>query len=237
MELCLYNAVLTAMSHDGRAFTYVNQLASSETDLSKREDWFTVACCPPNMLRLLGQIGGFAWSYDVDEACLAAAINVNLFLSSKLEFQLGSEVIEIHQESSWPWGGSIALTVSQTKANVTLRLRIPQWAGEFTVSKPFLSILLMPDPNMYQLQPPCPSAMLDDGYLILPSEWVANHRSFELHVGLKPRWVMQHPYTNQATVSLMRGPVVYCIEDVDNPALEKHFKVSHRRAQVVYCCG
>lgn len=95
----------------------------------------------------------------------------------------------------------------------------------------------MPDPDMCQLQPPCPLAMLDDGYLILPSEWVANHRSFELHIGLKPRWVMQHPYTTQATISLMRGPVVYCIEDVDNPALENHFKVSHRRVQVVCCCG
>lgn len=46
MELCLYNAVLTAMSTDGKKFTYVNQLASSDKDHSKRDDWFTVACCP-----------------------------------------------------------------------------------------------------------------------------------------------------------------------------------------------
>lgn len=140
MELCLYNSVLTAMSHDGKAFTYVNQLASSEGDLSKRENWFTVACCPPNMLRLLGQIGGFAWSCDVDEASIAADISVNLFLPSKLSFQLGNEVVEIHQDTSWPWGELIAFKVGHTKANVTLRLRIPQWSAEFTVRQPSLSI-------------------------------------------------------------------------------------------------
>lgn len=47
MELCFYNAVLTGMSEDGKRFTYVNQLASSDTDLSKRAEWFTCACCPP----------------------------------------------------------------------------------------------------------------------------------------------------------------------------------------------
>lgn len=39
MELALYNAVLTAMSHEGTKFTYVNQLASSDEDPSKREAW------------------------------------------------------------------------------------------------------------------------------------------------------------------------------------------------------
>ncbi|KAM0327100.1 hypothetical protein ACHAQA_006227 [Verticillium albo-atrum] len=34
MELCLYNTVMTAMSLNGKAFTYVNQLASSEADKS-----------------------------------------------------------------------------------------------------------------------------------------------------------------------------------------------------------
>lgn len=91
----------------------------------------------------------------------------------------------------------------------------------------------MPDADLWQLQPPCQSAILDDGYLTLPSEWVANHRSFELHIGLKPRWVVQHPSTTQATLSLMRGPVVYCVEDVDNIALGNHFKVSLTGAQVV----
>jgi DUF1680 family protein len=45
MELCFYNAVMTGMSTSGTQFTYVNQLASTDTDLSKRAEWFTCACC------------------------------------------------------------------------------------------------------------------------------------------------------------------------------------------------
>lgn len=62
MELSLYNATLTGMSLDGKRFTYVNQLASSDSDLSKREEWFTCACCPPNVTRLLGYLGGCLWT-------------------------------------------------------------------------------------------------------------------------------------------------------------------------------
>lgn len=46
MELCLYNAMLSGMGSDGTSFTYTNHLASSEADLSKREEWFECACCP-----------------------------------------------------------------------------------------------------------------------------------------------------------------------------------------------
>lgn len=34
MELCFYNAVMTGMSASGKQFTYVNQLASTDTDVS-----------------------------------------------------------------------------------------------------------------------------------------------------------------------------------------------------------
>ncbi|KAJ0127088.1 Uncharacterized protein HZ326_29810 [Fusarium oxysporum f. sp. albedinis] len=63
MELCLYNNVMTAMSLDGKAFTYVNQLGSSESDKSVREEWFWCACCPPNVTRLYGSLGGYLWDF------------------------------------------------------------------------------------------------------------------------------------------------------------------------------
>ena len=67
MELCLFNAVLTGVSCDGRSWTYVNQMASSDADPSARSDWFTVACCPPNVLRLLGCIGGYLYQSNAEE--------------------------------------------------------------------------------------------------------------------------------------------------------------------------
>lgn len=49
MELEFYNAMLTGMGCDGKQFTYVNQLASSDADPGRRSKWFTCACCPPNV--------------------------------------------------------------------------------------------------------------------------------------------------------------------------------------------
>lgn len=135
MELCLYNAVLTAMSHDGRSFTYENQLASSENNHSQREDWFTVACCPPNMLRLLGQIGGYIWTYQTRPVDESATIAVHLYISSKLQFEVGSSMIEFEQESNWPLDGEIKFVLRrQSTSKVDIKLRIPGWAKSFEVS-------------------------------------------------------------------------------------------------------
>jgi len=43
-------------------------------------------------------------------------------------------------------------------------------------------------------------------------------------MSLKPRFVSPHPYTNQDVIALARGPLVYCVEDFDNPWVEDHFK-------------
>ena len=133
MELCLYNTVLTSMSYDGKRFTYVNQLASSDADLSKREEWFTCACCPPNVLRLLGQIGGYIWTYHGRSKEQSAEIVVHLYIPSTLEFDVGEHSVKIVQESDWPWSGDIKFTLSTTLPKVNLKLRIPGWAPSYKV--------------------------------------------------------------------------------------------------------
>ena len=133
MELCLYNAVLTAMSKDGTAFTYVNQLASSDKDLSKREEWFTCACCPPNILRLLGQIGGYATTFRPEVAGSQANINVHLFVSSVSRFETDSGPIELHQETNWPWSGDVKFILKTSPGDVGMNIRIPRWAQDWQV--------------------------------------------------------------------------------------------------------
>lgn len=39
-----------------------------------------------------------------------------------------------------------------------------------------------------------------------------------------PRLLRQHPFTNQNTVTVARGPLIYCAEDVDNGWVDDHFK-------------
>jgi DUF1680 family protein len=121
------------MSHDGSKFTYVNQLSSSDTDLSKREAWFTCACCPPNVLRLFGQIGGYVWQTRI-LADGGTGLAVHLYVSSTLTLDVGGQQVHIKQESDWPWKSDIKFSIHTSAANLSLKLRIPAWATSFRVS-------------------------------------------------------------------------------------------------------
>jgi DUF1680 family protein len=141
MELCLYNAVLTAMSHDGTKFTYVNQLASSDQNLSTREEWFTCACCPPNVLRLLAQVGGYVYSHADGQD----QVNVHLYIPSEHKFMSGDDhPVTLVQKSDWPWSGQVEfeLKTESSSRDISVALRIPGWARSWKVSQPTYSTLL-----------------------------------------------------------------------------------------------
>jgi uncharacterized protein len=74
------------------------------------------------------------------------------------------------------------------------------------------------------MSPPAPTEALQKGYLILPSAWLSSNPSFTLEIDIAPRLIAPHPYTNQDTLTLARGPIVYCVEDVDNAWVKDHFK-------------
>ncbi|KAJ9652012.1 hypothetical protein H2198_008754 [Neophaeococcomyces mojaviensis] len=229
MELCLYNAVLTAMSHDGKAFTYVNQLASSSADPCKRCDWFTVACCPPNIMRLLGQIGGYIYTdhssdrdlcngtnevngHNEHRSADTTAIDVHLYIPSSHTFTHDNKSCTLTQKSNYPWTSEITFNLDvPSTSDISLRLRIPFFARKSCV-----------------LNPPAPSsAKLINGYLHLPASYLNNlpHSSFTLTLPLNPRLIQPHPYaTNSDTLTLARGPIIYCVEDVDNAWVTDHFK-------------
>ena len=134
MELCFYNAVMTGMSVNGKQFTYVNQLASTDTDLSKRAEWFTCACCPPNVARLLGYIGGYLWSHTTDEKSKSLQVNVHLYSSATLKVPVGSTTVELEQKSNWPWEGKVDFSLrNDSDVATTIKLRIPGWAADWQV--------------------------------------------------------------------------------------------------------
>lgn len=42
--------------------------------------------------------------------------------------------------------------------------------------------------------------------------------------GFTPRFIRPHPYCNQDIIAVARGPIIYCVEDIDNPWVTHHFK-------------
>lgn len=75
-EQALYNTVLSGMGRDGHHFFYVNplevvpQTVAHNPMLShvktQRQKWFSVACCPPNLARILTSIPGYIYALDGD---------------------------------------------------------------------------------------------------------------------------------------------------------------------------
>lgn len=209
MELCLYNNVMTAMSLDGKEFTYENQLASSDKDLSERHDWFWCACCPPNLTRLYGSLGGYLWDYGCQGADVF--INVHLYTTAKVTFDVDDEQITLEQTSKWPLDGTISFQLSAPTSLITkVRLRLPAWCqGQYS---------LTPKPATDEIS-------ITKGYLTLEPTYVSANASFTLEIhNFAPRFIAPHPYTNQRTLTLARGPMIYCAEDIDNTWETNHFK-------------
>lgn len=212
MELCLYNTILGSMSLDGKGFTYENYLASCAGHLCQREGWFECSCCPPNVSRLFGSLGGYIWHFGSDgESEDDASINVHLYTNATGNFtsSQGSSV-KVQQQSNWPWDGNVTFSLL-TSVKTTLRLRIPAWShGKYVLS---------PSPSGNE-----PLAV-KNGYLVLPPAYTTANTSFSITFGgFEPRFIAPHPYTNQRTLTLAKGPIVYCVEDVDNSWESDHFK-------------
>lgn len=230
-ELCLYNTVLGSIALDGRAFTYENYLASCPGHLCRREDWFECSCCPPNVSRLFGSLGGYLWHFDSSSSHDAlrttenqeydneeedASINVHLYASARASFttRRGQLPVSLEQKTNWPWEGNILFTLrAHPRVRTTIRLRVPGWShNQYT---------LTPSPSSTSSTPPQPDARLDPstGYLVLTPAYTRANPTFALALGgFAPRLVAPHPRSpGPPTLSLARGPIVYCVEDVDNP--------------------
>lgn len=187
-EVALYNAFLGAMSAEGDAFYYQNALRTKGTGQPKeRSKWFGVACCPPNVAKLLGNLGSALCSYDVKQNLIA----IHQYIGASVELpECGNEIVI---KSSLPWHGKSTVWV---KNEAKLALRVPSWAEDWSCSL---------DGNLV------------NGYLhvnVPPSTTV------EINFAVSIRKVYANPLTGKDEVCLMRGPLVYCFEDVDNSGID-----------------
>lgn len=88
-------------------------------------------------------------------------------------------------------------------------------------------MFLFANESRSQITPaPSSSASLSRGYLHLDAAYLArlNGSPFTLTLPLAPRLVRPHPFTLQRIAALARGPLIYCLEDVDHPWVSDHFK-------------
>lgn len=206
MERALFNGVISGMSLDGKSFFYVNPLEvnpeACEKDYFKRhvkpvrQKWFGCACCPPNVARLLSSIGGYAFE------CSEEAIYMNLFVGGQIEAVLNGKKNKIHVETQYPWNGSVKISVeNQEESAFTYAVRIPGWCQNYELT----------------INGVKPEYYVEKGYAILNRMW-KNGDEIVLKMDMPVTLIEANPRVREdiGKVAVMRGPLVYCLEEIDN---------------------
>ena len=216
MELALYNGVLAGISIAGDKFFYQNPLASENG--GDRRPWIGLSCCPTNLTRILPQIGGLAYARANKQ------VLVNLYVAGTASIKMDDGAkLKLTQQTEYPWDGHARLTVTpEQAADFTLSLRIPGWA----LGRPVPSDLYhltgakVPPVGLKVNGQTADATPRDDGYVHLQRNWQAGD-VVELDLPMPVQRVYAHDQVkdDQGKVALMRGPLVYCLEAVDQPGV------------------
>lgn len=196
LESILYNSALAGISIDGARYFYVNPLADYSAE-HQRQPWFECACCPPNIARLLAYLPGMIYSFSRADR----AIMVNLFIGSRAIFEVNGNRILISIDTSYPWYGRVVITVEPERVDeVPIMIRLPSWIDEHAISVNGKELKGRPGT-----------------YIKITKNWDNGDR-ISIEFKMMPKLIQSHPYieANYSRTAIKRGPIVYCVEGVDN---------------------
>lgn len=196
MEKALYNGALSGMALDGKSFFYVNPLEVNPVACHRdhridhvkpvRQKWFGCACCPPNLARLIGSVGGYIFEEE------GSTLYVNMYVGCKTR--------NVRIETDLPWGDRATVTVLDWGAYDEIVLRLPGWADGYELTDESALDYSEQD-GWIKIRKgsdiPCRIEITFTGLIHFMQ---ANPRVRD----------------DIGRVALTRGPLVYCLEEADN---------------------
>lgn len=210
IERVLFNALAVGVSEDGTRFFSSNplQVRSRQRDEDnnriERAEWLNHSCCPTSLVRLAASMGTYVATTS------GSTLSIQQWVPGSIDLpeQVGEGRIVI--ETSYPASGRVTVRLEgEARPGARLRMRVPAWCEKHSMSGR--------------------KALVVDGYIDRPL--VAGfEETLDFH--MEPRFVYAHPRVDavRGCRALLRGPVVYCAEGVDNPQIEN--LVFHTEAQV-----
>jgi len=213
LERTLYNGSLAGVSLAGNTYFYQNPLEAGRDRL--RWSWHACPCCPPMFLKLMAALPGFVYATDSE-----ANLYVNLFISSKAKIELAGGSVAVTQTTRYPWAGDVRVTIDPSKASTfDLHLRIPGWCrggastgGLYTTSAIGAGAFAVSVNGQ-----PAPALETIRGYARLHRTWHGGD-VVEIHMAMPIQRVRadRRVEADRGRVALMRGPIVFCLESIDN---------------------
>ena len=218
-EVALYNNVLAGVNLAGNRFFYVNPL---ETDGERkfnhgtagRAEWFSTACCPSNLARLIPQVSGMIYSHAEDN------IYCGFYIGSETSIPMAGGNVTLKQQTAYPFDGNISIEVTPQSEGeeFTLWLRVPTWSGEKFVPGELYDYA---DENgakvVARINGRKVRSEVVNGFIPVRREWKAGDR-VELELPMPVRYSVadERVEADRGRVCITRGPLVFCAEEPDN---------------------
>lgn len=213
LERVLYNGFLSGVGLDGEHYSYRNPLqvrdghrpeAQAGDHGAFRVRWFTCACCPPNVMRLLASL---------PHAFAASDPAGGLVLHQYAPGRFAADGLAARVTTEYPWRGRVAVEIVEApepgadeaaRPERVLTLRVPHWAAEgwrLTVNGRPVDLAA------------------EDGWLRLARGWRPGD-AVVLELDVAPRLTAPPSRADalRGCVAVERGPLVYCVESADLPA-------------------
>lgn len=205
VERALYNTIRAGISLQGNRYFYVNPLevwpdnCMEKTSLAHvkptRQKWFDVACCPTNVARTLASLGQYLYSSD------GKSVYVNLWVQNKAHVKINGHDVSIQEKTDFPRNPHIEFTIASDGAQeFPVYFRIPAYAENYRIAI---------DGEDTQFS-------ADNHYARLIRRW--KNQKVDICFDMPAKLVSANPQVRADIhkVALVRGPEVFCLEEVDN---------------------
>ena len=115
-------------------------------------------------------------------------VYIHQYMDSKTELELNGKKVIIKQSTDYPIDGRVKISVSG--ADIRIAVRVPEWCTDFSLDTV-------------------------DGYYYCT---LCENEPLELDFKMEPVYIEANPLVseNVGKCAVMRGPIVYCMESVDN---------------------
>jgi len=211
-ELSLYNTALSGVSLSGDEFFYENPLSADprrnafndsrpeglkeHLPILKRVKVFDCSCCPPNLVRMIGSIADYMYSVSETENTIFA----HCYMEADTVIPLKGKMVGLSQRTAYPYDGKVEIKVN-TEGNYTIAVRIPGWCRNANVSV-----------NGEQIEKEAVR-----GYLYLDRKWQEKD-TISIDLSMEVKLLVANPRVIDlcGRVAIMRGPLVYSAEGLDN---------------------
>jgi DUF1680 family protein len=215
MELVLYNGALSGLSMKGDRFFYSNPMLRESTGRGKgrleastwdgitytRQRWFGCACCPANLARLLTSLGEYFYSTG------SRSLWIHLYAGGIMETSIRGVPVHLKMTTRYPWQGRISVMVEPERPiSFDLNLRIPEWCRSWRIE--------------LKGERDVPVRVSRSGYVRISRTWQRGDR-IVLWLDMPVVRILgsSRVKATRGKTALRRGPLIYCLEETDNPGL------------------